>query len=145
MGFGSADGLPDFRVDNGEEGVRAFDLGMHVGDVEAVHVRHGGAVNRSSAHDEALVEPGGFGFPVCLFERIDAGCLGDIFSAEIEDYVLAAFQRVEGQGEIGRAAHDYRVAVSDGLKILQIFGNMPGQLAFDSDFVLVADCDDEAL
>ena len=143
MGFRGAYPLPYFGIYHWEESIGVLYFRVYMGDVEAVHFRHRSPVDRCSAHDEALVLARGFRLFVGLLERVDAGCLRDGFSPEIENYVLAAFQRAERQGEISRASHYDGISTGNRLEILKVFGDMPWEFPFDTYSVVVGYCDDE--
>ena len=106
-----------------------------MGDVEGVHIRESGPVNRSTSHDEALACR--TDSLVGLFEGIHAGGLGNGISAEVENYILTLRKRVLWQREIGGAAHDHRVALGFTLEILEIFAEVPGQIPFHPYRVIV--------
>ena len=133
MGFRGAFPLPNFRVYDREEDIGIRENRVHVGDVQLVHFRHRGPVHGGSAHNEALVLSGQFGLFVSLLEGVDAGDLRDRVSPQVEDDVLAARQRAEGQRKIRGAAHNHRIAFGLGLEILEVFRDVPGKLVFDAD------------
>ena len=128
-------GVPDIRVDFREEGVGALDHGVHVGDVEGVHIRQGGPVHGGAAHDEALACRT-YGL-ICLVEGIHTGGLGNRVSAKVEHYVLALRERMLWQREVCGAAHDHRMTLGFALEILEIFAEVPGQIAFHPYRVIV--------
>ena len=128
-------GMPDLRVDFREEGVGSLNHGVDVGDVEGIHIRQGRLVHGGAAHDEALA-CGLYRF-VGLFEGIHAGGFGDRVSAKVEHYVLALRERMLGQREICGAAHDHRMTLGFALEILEIFAEVPGQIAFHPYRVIV--------
>ena len=145
VGLGSALAAPDCGVDFREEHVGILNDGVDVGDVELVHQGHSRAVHGCASHHEAFVLSCSFGLGKGLVEGIDAGDFGNGFAAEVEHYVLAPLQRPERQGEIGGTAHYHGVAVGDGLEVLEVFGDVPGEIALDAYSVIVRNCNDKTL
>ena len=143
MGLGRADALPDFGVNDGEENVRILDLGVHMGDIEPVHLRQGGPVDRGAADDEAFVGTGLSRSGIGLLEAVDAGHLRNRVAAEVQDDVPAPGQR-PADGKVGAPAHDHGIAPGHGLEVLQVFGYVPGKGVFHTDSPVVGDGDDDA-
>ena len=133
----NANALPDGGVNLREEDIGRIQHGVHVGDVQLVHIRQGRLVDGSAAHDEAFVGAGSLGLFVGLFEGIHAAHLRDGVSSQVKDNVLAALEGTEGQGEIGGPAHNYREPLGGFLEVFKIFGNVPRKLVFNADAPVV--------
>ena len=134
--------MPLRGLDLGEEGIGTRDVLVHAGDVQKVHFRHCGLVNGGAADDEALFRSGGFRFPVCLLEGVDAGDAVNGVSAQVQDDVLPA-GKGPADGKIGGAAHDYGAAQSGLLEVLEICGDVPWKGAFDAYFIVLPNGDNQ--